>query len=66
MPDLLPQIKGRLDRSGQKSKILDLEYVLLDECSVEEISLFRLDMANNFYNNYIIPIAEFYDMAVNG
>jgi len=66
MPDLLPQIKGRLDRAGQKSKILNLEYVLLDECSIEEISLFRLDMANNFYNNYIMPIAEFYDMAVNG
>jgi hypothetical protein len=66
MPDLLPQIKGRLDRSGQKSKILNLEYVLLDDCSVEEASLFRLDMANNFYNNYIMPLAEFYDMAVNG
>ena len=65
MPDLLPQIKGRLDRAGQNNKMLNMEYVILDDCSVEEATLFRLDVANNFYNNYIMPIADFYKIAVN-
>lgn len=54
------------ERQDKMKKILNMEYVILNECSVEEATLFRLDMANNFYNNYIMPIADFYDLAVNG
>jgi hypothetical protein len=62
-PDLLPQMKGRLDRNGQKSNLLYLEYILIEN-TIEEASLTRLEMASNFYNSYIMPLAEFYEMAI--
>ncbi len=62
-PDKLPQIKGRLDRPNQKSKNLFLEYVLLKD-TIEEAGLLRMEMCNNFFNNYIMPLSEFYDLAV--
>ncbi len=62
-PDKLPQMKGRLDRPGQKSKYLFIEYLVVDN-TVEEASLFRLELANSFFNNYILPLADFYDVAV--
>lgn len=61
-PDKLPQMKGRLDRPGQKSDKLYIEYVYIDN-TIENASLFRLELANNFFNNYILPLAEFYDIA---
>jgi hypothetical protein len=61
-PDKLPQIKGRLDRPGQISKKLYIKYVVLKD-TVEEASLMRLELCNNFYNNYLMPLAEFYDLA---
>ncbi|ARF08823.1 DEAD/SNF2-like helicase [Catovirus CTV1] len=62
-PDALPQMKGRLDRSGQKASILYLEYILIKN-TIEEALLIRLDVANNFYNSHIMPLAEFYELAV--
>jgi hypothetical protein len=62
-PDKLPQIKGRIDRPGQKSKDLQIRYLLLKD-TVEEASLMRLELCNSFYNNYLMPLAEFYDMAI--
>ena len=61
-PDKLPQIKGRLDRPGQKQKELNVRYILLKD-TVEEASLMRLELCNTFYNNYLMPLAEFYDLA---
>lgn len=63
-PDKLPQIKGRLDRPGQKSKDLTIRYVLL-EGTIEEAGITRLELCNKFYSNYLMPLAEFYDMAVS-
>ena len=62
-PDLIPQKKGRLDRPNQKSDILYMEYVLTKN-TIEEAWLFKLEMANNFYKHHIMPLAEFYDLAV--
>lgn len=61
-PDKLPQIKGRLDRPGQKSNKLNIEYVVLKD-TIEEASIIRLEMCNNFYSNYLMPLATFYDIA---
>lgn len=63
-PDKLPQIKGRLDRPGQLSKTLYMEYVLLKD-TIEEAFITRLELCNNFYNNYIMPLSEFYNLAIN-
>lgn len=62
-PDKLPQIKGRLDRPGQLSKDLQIRYLLLKD-TIEEASIKRLELCNTFYNNYLMPLAEFYDLAV--
>ncbi len=64
-PDQLPQMKGRLDRHGQKNKLLYLEYILIEN-TIEEALLTRLELANNFYNSHIMPLADFYKIAVRG
>jgi hypothetical protein len=61
-PDKLSQIMGRLNRPGQKSNNLWMQYVLLEN-TIEEASLIRLEMCNNFYNNYLMPLAQYYDIA---
>jgi hypothetical protein len=63
-PDKLDQMKGRLDRPNQKCNILNLEYILVRN-TIEEALLIRMEMANNFYKNHIMPLAEFYNIAVN-
>lgn len=62
-PDKLPQMKGRLDRPGQKEKTLKIEYILTKD-TIEEAMFLRLEIANHFYKKHIIPLAEFYDIAV--
>ena len=62
-PDKLPQMKGRLDRPNQKKNKLTIEYVYIDE-TIDRAGMLRLEMANNFYADYLIPLAEFYDIAV--
>lgn len=62
-PDKLPQIKGRLDRPGQKSDSLNIRYVLLKD-TIEEAGLVRLELCNRFYANYLMPLAEFYELAI--
>lgn len=59
-PDKLPQIKGRLDRPGQKSTKLYMEYVVIAD-TIEEIDLVKLELSNNFYRGHIIPLANYYD-----
>lgn len=63
-PDKLPQMKGRLDRPGQTKDDLHLEYILVGD-TIEEAWLLRLEVAAKFLSEYIMPIAEFYDAAVN-
>jgi hypothetical protein len=62
-PDKVPQMKGRLDRPGQKSSILYMEYIIIEE-TIEEASLYKLEMANTFRNNHLLPLAEFYRIAL--
>eukprot|EP00301_Raphidiophrys_heterophryoidea_P006614 c12652_g1_i4.p1 GENE.c12652_g1_i4~~c12652_g1_i4.p1 ORF type:complete len:1294 (-),score=313.64 c12652_g1_i4:167-4048(-) len=62
-PDKLPQMKGRLDRPGQKSRSLKLEMILVAN-TVEEAWLLRLEMAMFFFRRHIMPLAEFYKNAV--
>ena len=62
-PDILPQCLGRLNRPGQKSDILYMEYIILEN-TIDEASLLRLELCNNFYKNHIMPLAEFYEIAV--
>jgi len=61
--DKLPQIKGRLDRPNQKENTLYIEYILLKD-TIEEANLYKLEIANNFYGSYIMPLAEFYELAI--
>jgi len=62
--DRIMQAKGRLDRYGQKANTLYVDYVYVDE-SVDSAHLLRLQIANDFYNTYILPLGEyFYDLAV--
>ena len=63
-PDKLSQMKGRLDRPGQTSDILHLEYIILKN-TIEEALLYRLEICNSFYKNHILPLADFYDIAVS-
>ena len=62
-PDKLPQMKGRLDRPGQEKETLRLEYFLIED-TVEEGLLIRIEVANKFLNDYIMPLAKFYEIAV--
>lgn len=58
-PDKLPQMKGRLDRPGQMSEKLFIEYIIIAD-TIDEIDLISLQMANNFYSSHIIPLANYY------
>lgn len=62
-PDIIPQVRGRVDRPLQTSETLYLEYIVIEN-TLDEASLFRLELANSFFNNYILPLADFYDIAV--
>ena len=61
--DKLPQMKGRLDRPGQLENTLNIEYVMI-KGTIEDAKLYKLEIANNFYGSHIMPLAEFYKMAV--
>jgi hypothetical protein len=62
-PDLLPQMKGRLARPGQKRTDLRIEYLLLGD-TIEEAEILRLEAAARFRSQYIMPLAEFYELAI--
>lgn len=62
-PDKLPQMKGRLDRPGQKSDRLSIEYVYVEH-TIDQGALFKMEMMNSFYKDYLLPLADFYDIAV--
>ena len=63
-PDKLPQMKGRLDRPGQKSMKLDISYIILAN-TIEEAHYARLEICNRFYSNHIMPLSDFYSLAVD-
>lgn len=61
--DKLPQMKGRLDRPNQKNNILSMEYLLFEN-TVEDAMLYKLEMSKKFHGQYILPLAEFYKLAI--
>jgi len=63
-PDKLPQIKGRLDRPGQTTDDLFIEYFILKD-TIEEGLILRMNIASQFIHRYIMPLAKFYDISVN-
>jgi hypothetical protein len=63
-PDTLPQIKGRLDRHGQKNTELYIDYFVLRD-TIEMGLIIRLEIASQFVNKYIMPLSNFYDISVN-
>ena len=61
--DHLHQVKGRLARPGQKDSDLEMHFLLIGE-TIEEAALLSLEIAGNFYNDHILPLAVYYDIAV--
>lgn len=63
-PDKLPQIKGRLDRPGNKFNNLFIEYFVLKD-TIEMGLILRLNIASQFVQKYIMPLAKFYDISIH-
>lgn len=61
--DKLPQMKGRLDRPNQQKEVLQIEYLLFKN-TIEEAMIYKLEMAKKFHGHYIMPLADFYKLAV--
>jgi hypothetical protein len=62
-PDKLPQMKGRLDRPGQSESNLSISYIIIEN-TIEEAHYLRLELCNRFYSNHIMPLGDFYTLAV--
>jgi len=62
-PDVLAQCKGRIDRPGQKDNKLKLELILLKD-TIEEALLLVHELSERFRKVFIIPLADFYSVAV--
>ena len=62
-PDKLPQMKGRLARPGQVNELLTIVYVYLEN-TIEENAFLYINDANNFYEDHIVPLAEYYETLV--
>jgi hypothetical protein len=63
-PDKLPQMKGRLDRMGQKLDELNITYILIKN-TIEEMEYMKLELCNKFYSNHIMPLSEFFKLKIN-
>jgi superfamily II DNA or RNA helicase len=63
-PDKLPQMKGRLDRPGQNLSDLAISYIIIAN-TIEEAHYSRLEICNRFYSNHIMPLSDFYSLAVD-
>jgi len=62
-PDKLPQMKGRLDRNGQKKDDLDISYIMLNG-TIETMEYIKLELCNKFYSNHIMPLGDFFNLKV--
>ena len=60
-PDKLPQMKGRLDRMGQKENELNITFIMLMN-TIEEMEYMKLELCNNFYSNHIMPLSELFNL----
>lgn len=55
--DLLEQMKGRIDRPGQREKKLIL-VVLMAQHTIEEAQAANIHLCGNFFRNYLAPVAR--------
>jgi hypothetical protein len=62
-PDWNIQMRGRIDRPGQKSNVLYQELILLSD-TIEEAGLLIMELENRFRKKFIIPIASYYDLGL--
>jgi hypothetical protein len=62
-PDLVPQMRGRLGRPGQQNTALRWVWMVA-EGTLEEAKLERNRMAERFHWEYVMPLAEFFEVAV--
>lgn len=63
-PDKISQIKGRIDRPGQKLNNLVINYIIIDK-TIENGNYLRLELCNKFYSNHIMPLSEYYKIAID-
>jgi hypothetical protein len=61
--DKITQMKGRIARPGQKEKMLYMEYFIIKD-TIEEANIYRIEFANKFHNEYIMPLSVFYNKAM--
>lgn len=62
-PDLVPQMKGRLARPGQQHQQLKWIWLVIEQ-TIEEAKLERNHLAERFHNEHIMPLASFYQRAL--
>lgn len=62
-PDRLPQMKGRLDRPGQRATELALVYFYFAG-TIEEGGLRRLEVARQFDKHYKMPLSKYYEVSL--
>lgn len=55
--DLLEQMKGRIDRPGQREKSL-LLVVLMAQHTIEEAQAANIQLCGSFFRNYLAPVAR--------
>ena len=63
-PDKLVQIKGRLDRPGQKAQDLHIEYFIFKD-TVDEGLIIRMNMCSGFVKTHIMPLSKFYKVSTD-
>jgi hypothetical protein len=62
-PDLVPQMKGRLARPGQREAELRWIWMVIEQ-TIEQAKLERNQMADKFHSEHIMPLASFYRRAI--
>lgn len=62
-PDLVPQMKGRLARPGQQHSQLRWIWLVIEK-TIEEAKLERNRLAEKFHDEHIMPLAKFYEHAL--
>jgi hypothetical protein len=63
VPDLVPQMRGRLARPGQQHTELRWVWMVIEQ-TIEQAKLDQNKMAEKFHEEHIVPLANFYQHAV--
>lgn len=62
-PDLVPQMRGRLARPGQQHTELRWVWLVIEN-TIEQAKLENNRLAEKFQNDHIMPLANFYERAL--